>query len=151
MKGEITSTECELPAGETRGGLGPVLPSLLQPLRGRWCPASSKSLCIDPHDWASIIKRAEGTSFTLSSTMCRFSLLLSLASYTVLVLYCLKYRGAIMFLIWKLTWICFRSDFLFKKVYIQTPYHFQVRPQAALKIKLLVSIWTTKCSSSLSL
>lgn len=50
------------------------LPSLLQPLRGWWCPASSKGLCLDPPDWARIIKRAKSISSTLSPTLCEFSL-----------------------------------------------------------------------------
>lgn len=151
MKGAITSTECELPATEEKGSLGPVLPSLLQPLWDWWCPGSSKGLSLDPPDWAVIIKRTKRTSL-LYPPLCVNSLsCLSLASYTVLVLNYFKSRGAIMFLIWMLTWVCFRSDYLFKKMYTQTSCHFEVRPQAALKTKFFVSIWTTKCSSSLSL
>lgn len=73
MKEAVTRTECELPAAETRG-TSPF--KLVAASKGRWCLASSKGSCLDPPDWARIIKRAKSISFTLSFTQCRFSLLL---------------------------------------------------------------------------
>lgn len=92
---------------ETRGSLGTILSSLFKPLRGRCLLASSQGLCLDPPSWARIIKGQKVTVL-----LCHFLCPAACPCYHLLHTYFyLKSRGAIIFVFWMLTWICFASDF----------------------------------------